>query len=151
MSDPIVLVDLDRRTVATIRRVVPQSGLGPFFAEIFPLLRGQLAAQGATPAGPPLARYYNGDRAAFDVESGIPFTGPFRPTGEARVMELPRRAAKLTHVGSYETLHPEYQRLEQWVGEQGLKAVAGPWEVYLSEPGTPEAALRTEVYWPVAT
>src|SRR4029079_19193337 len=63
VSDPIVLVDLDRRTLATIRRVVPQSGLGPFFAEIFPLLRGQLAAQGATPAGPPLARYYNGDRA----------------------------------------------------------------------------------------
>jgi effector-binding domain-containing protein len=149
MIDPIVLVDVDRRTVATIRRVVPQSGLGAFFAEIFPRLHGLLAAQGATPAGPPLARYYNGHRAAFDVESGIPFTGPFRPTGDVRVMELPARAAKLVHVGSYETLHPEYQRLEKWVGEQGLAGGVGPWEVYLSEPGTPEAELRTEVYWPV--
>ena len=50
------------------------------------------------------------------------------------------------------TLKPEELGLRfEPVREQGLKAVAGPWEVYLSEPGTPEAALRTEVYWPVAT
>jgi hypothetical protein len=29
-----------------------------------------------------------------------------------------------------------------------LRPAAGPWEVYLSDSGTPEAELRTEVFWP---
>jgi effector-binding domain-containing protein len=148
VSEPIRLVELAPQRVATIRRTVPQSALGPYFDEIFPLLQGQLAARGATPAGRPLARYYNGDPAAFDVESGIPFTGEFTPTGEVRVMDLPRTAAKTTHIGSYETLSAEYPRLKRWLSEHGMRPVVGPWEVYRSDPGTPEADLRTDVFWP---
>jgi effector-binding domain-containing protein len=149
MSEPIRLVELAPQKVAAIRRTVAQRALGPFFDEILPLVQAQLAAQGAMPAGRPLARYYNGDPAAFDIESGIPFTGTFTPTGEVRVMELPRKAATTTHVGSYETLAAEYPRLERWLTEQAMRPAAGPWEVYLSDPETPEPELRTEVFWPV--
>src|SRR3990170_1522054 len=75
MDEPIEIVELPPRRALTVRRKMPQSGLGAFFSELFPRLRTALVEQGATPSGPPFARYYNSDPAAFDTEAGIPFTG----------------------------------------------------------------------------
>lgn len=150
MSEPVTLVELPPQRVTTIRRTLPQSALGAYMDEAFAMIRAQLAAQGAKAAGPPLARYYNGDPKAFDTEAGLPFAGTFTPSGDVRVMELPAgKAAKTVHVGSYMTLSQEYPRLEKWLIDQGLRPGAGPWEVYLSGPGTPEAELQTEIFWPV--
>jgi effector-binding domain-containing protein len=149
VSEPVTLVDLPPQKVVAVRRTVPQRGLGAFFDEIFPKLRSLIAAQGAQPAGAPLARYYNADREAFDTEAGIPFTGTIATSGEVTVMHLPAgKAATTTHLGSYETLSEEYSRLEAWLTEHGMKPGAGPWEVYLSGPETAERDLRTEVFWP---
>src|SRR5439155_1632647 len=128
-------------------------GIGGIVAKSFPKLRGAIRAQGATPAGPRFARYYNGDPAAFDTEAGIPFTGSFMLTGdEIRVTKLPAgRAAKTLHIGPYHTLSEEYRRLEKWLTEEGHRPAEGRWEAYLDdETKTPEKHLRTEVYWPLA-
>ena len=64
MNEPITVVDLQPRRIASVRRTVPQRGLGAFFSEVYPKILGLLAAQRATPAGPPLARYFNNDPRA---------------------------------------------------------------------------------------
>jgi effector-binding domain-containing protein len=151
MSEPIGIVELAPRRALTIRRTVPQSGLGAFFMEIFPMLRTAIIAQGATPSGPPFARYYNGDPAAFDTEAGIPFTGSVTASGGARVTTLPAgRAAKTVHIGPYDTLSQEYRRIEAWLTDEGKRAGEGPWESYVDdEATTPRDKMRTEVYWPL--
>ena len=151
MTEPIELVTLQRQQVVTFRRRMPQSELGAFFGEIFPKLMGALMSQGAKPAGAPFARYYNSDKNAFDLESGIPFTGSLKPPDGAKITELPGgRAAKTVHVGDYETLSTEYRRLETWLREHGHKAGIGPWEAYVDDPEkTPHDQVRTEVYWPI--
>lgn len=151
MDEPIELVDLPPRRALTVRRKMPRSGLGAFFSELFPRLRSAIVSQGATPSGPPFARYYNSDPAAFDTEAGLPFTGTVTAAEGARVTTLPGgRAAKTIHIGSYETLSKEYRRIEAWCEEHGYRVGEGPWESYVDDAATtPHDKVRTEVFWPL--
>lgn len=151
MTESIEIVELEPQRALTIRRTVPQSGLGAFFDEILPKLFGEIVGQGATPAGPPFARYFNSDPAAFDTEAGVPFKGTVTASTGARVTTLPAgRAAKTVHFGSYETLSKVYRRIEEWCRDNGHRVGEGPWESYVDDPEkTPHDKVRTEVYWPL--
>jgi effector-binding domain-containing protein len=111
------------------------------FAELF----ARLAERNASPAGAPYIRYLEtGER--LEIELGVPVANGVADGG------LPGgRVAVLRHVGPYEELRQQCERLAQWV-ERRAEAPAGPhWEAYVTDPaGEPDPSKRiTEIYMPL--
>jgi effector-binding domain-containing protein len=48
-------------------------------------------------------------------------------------------------VGPYDTVGAAHGTMDAWLGAHGYVAVGPPREVYLSEPGTPPAEVRTVI------
>ena len=91
---------------------------------------------GATPAGPPYARYHAWGGELADVEIGFPLAGTIdglpaltdSPEGEVGASELPGgRAAQVIHRGPYPTLGDAYSSLHDWIHAPGIRR--GRWSV----------------------
>ncbi|MEU4643513.1 GyrI-like domain-containing protein [Micromonospora sp. NPDC023814] len=144
----------DAQPTARILVRTPLTGLAEALAPGFARLFGGLAAQGIAPAGPVGARYLSDDldAAELEVELFAPVERPPRPTAAIAAGELPGcLLAATVHEGGYDDIETAYRSLGRWIAEHD-RALAGPAEErYLVSPapGTPTAALRTEIAWPV--
>jgi effector-binding domain-containing protein len=157
------LVELRPQPTIAVRVQQPMSelDLASLFGRYFPVLFQRGAAVGAAPAGPPYGRYHEFGPERVDVEIGAPIaerSPMLKPlsecdAGEAGGSELPGgRAVTATHEGPYETLPGIYDRIREWMSQQGHTAGDGPWESYVDDPDDVEdvARVRTDVYWPLA-
>lgn len=126
----------------------PVSEMPKLMGEAFGRTIAAIEASGATPAGPPFARYL-GFGQTVKAEVGFPFQGPVAPTPPLRIVELPGgRLVTTTHVGPYESIGEAWDRATSWMTESGLEASGPPWECYLTGPQEPGPPV-TEILWPV--
>jgi effector-binding domain-containing protein len=103
-------------------------------------------------SGPPFARYHSwGDDV--EVEVGITIAGDTPGQGEVTRGALPAgRVARVVHTGPYPSLGEAYQAVEAWMRANGHEGTAPPWEVYLTDPQTPDLKpddYKTEILWPI--
>ena len=86
----------------------------------------------------------------FEIEICAPVALPVEPPAGWACVTLPAgQFASVLHVGPYETLSSAYDDLVAWIAGEGLAVAGPPREVYLSDPSTPPAAIRTVVEFPV--
>ena len=155
-------VDLSAQPTAAVRVRRPMSSVdvGALMGDAMARLADRLGQAGATPAGPPYARYHAWGGELADVEIGFPLTSTIdglpalsaSPEGQVGASELPAgRAARTVHRGPYPTLGDAYSSLHDWIHAQGHDEGDGPWESYIDNPAevADVAQLRTELTWPV--
>jgi effector-binding domain-containing protein len=165
MPDPAIdakFVNLTVQPTAAVRVRRPMStvDVGALMDDAMSRLGALFEKVGATPVGPPYARYHAWGGELADVEIGFPLGGTIdaltaladSPEGEVGASELPGgRAAQMIHRGPYPTLGDAYTSLHDWIHSQGHDEGDGPWESYIDNPAevADVAQLRTEIIWPV--
>ena len=165
MPEPTIeaqFVDLSAQPTAAVRVRRPMSSVdvGELMDDAMSRLAARLGQAGATPAGPPYARYHAWGGELADVEIGFALAGRIdglpaltdSPEGEVGASELPGGlAAQTVHRGPYPTLGDAYSSLHDWIHAQGYGEGDGPWEAYIDNPEevADAAQLRTEITWPV--
>jgi glycerophosphoryl diester phosphodiesterase len=139
-------VDLSAQPTAAVRVRRPMStvDVGALMDDAMSRLGALLGQTGATPVGPPYARYHAWGGELADVEIGFPLARKIdgllaladSPEGEVGASELPGgHAARTVHRGPYPTLGDAYGSLHDWIHSQGLRRGRWPVGVLHRQPG----------------
>ena len=126
MIDQPRIVQTQAQPAAVIRLTIPRAeirnAMGPGIAE----LMATVAAQGIGPAGPVFSHHLSMDPGTFDLEIGVPVTGPVSPAGRVKAGQLPAaRVARTVYHGPYEGLGPAWAEFGDWLAAEGPHAGAG--------------------------
>lgn len=146
-------VHLAEQPVAVVREQVRMDALPAFFGRAFGTVLAAAQRQGATPAGPPFARYHGMPGETVDLEAGFPITGTFTTADGVLAGTLPETdALEAIHTGPYDTLRQTYGAIHQQMQADGLTPSDSMWEYYLSDPEKePDPdTWETRIIWPVA-
>lgn len=142
--------DVGPVALAVIRDTVGMEELPAFFDRAYRQVLETIERQGLHPLGAPVGVYYGQPGETVDLAAGFPVSGRVLPDGDVAPGELPGgRVAEMIHRGSYDTLAASYQKLEDWMREQGHTAAPIVWETYLTMPtpeGNPDDML-TQLSW----
>lgn len=154
---PADRIELDATALAVIRHNgIRLADIQDAFDAGYAAIALHFAGGELIPVGPALAIYHGDPMGVFDLELGFPVETPPQnalPTARGTVIvasTLPAGPAVATTVfGSYEDLGAGWSGLVERASVHGL-APAGTWiEVYVSDPDTTPAELRTDLIMPV--
>ena len=140
------------RRWAGVRRTVRAPEIGAFCSEVLPRIARQLDAHAVPRLGPAVIVYHAHDEAAgaFDLTAGYFVPDAAAIDGLDVGTIGPGEAAYAVHRGPYQRLGDAHSALRDWTESRGWRPRGPCFDVYVDDPGAvPEAALRTEVVWPV--
>lgn len=130
----VEVLELDAQPMLSIRATIVTKELSERMGERFEALSGYLAKTGAKAAGHPFVIYHTFDwENESDLEVGVPVTGQVAGEGWVTSGELPGGpTVKTIHTGPHQELGKAYERISNWMTENGREA---------SSP------IREEYYW----
>jgi len=154
--ESVVLKEIPPRTVAYLRCKGPWRQLPDMLAK----LEEHLASGGLKATGLTSGVYYN---TPNEVDAQKLVWEVFCPVGSAiaeamedesgfGIKKLPEvRVASIIHRGSYRRTRPAYERLEEWIRQQGLKVCGPAEEAYLTQISSPLEEQQMEIRLPVCS
>lgn len=138
--------------IATIRNKVNTGEIGEIMGKSYGEIQAFIAKNGAKCVGSPMAITLAWDSLTWDFEAAIPIDKEIKGNDRISVKKsYEGKAVWVTYTGPYENTFQAYTDLDQYMKEKGLTQAGGPWEVYLTDPGTEPDSTKwvTEIYFPV--
>ena len=139
------------RHTATVREEIGRDDITEALGRMYQAVGAAIAKQGVEADGSPFARYHDfGD--IIDLEAGMPVAAPIEQDGDVKPSMLPGGPAAIAvHRGPYEGLATTYDAIGTWIEQSDRQANGGPWEIYLTDPGTEPDPTNwlTEIIWPL--
>ena len=150
-TSKIEIRQMPPRHAATVREKIARDDMTEALGRSYQAVGAAIAKQGVEADGAPFARYHDfGD--TIDLEAGMPVAAPVAQDGDVKPSVLPGGPAAIAvHRGPYEGLAATYDAIGTWIEQSDREANGGPWEIYLTDPGTePDPAnWLTEIIWPL--
>ena len=145
--------DVVEQKTAAVRLTTSIADLPNTIGKVYHEIMAHLHRQGGQVTGPPFVLYHNMDMQALDVELDFPVDRVIDAEGRIRAGTLPGgKILSEVHTGPYSTLEKTYTAVMSHIEEQGLHVTDWMYESYLNSPeNTPEAQLKTEVCFPLAS
>lgn len=120
-------------------------------------IQSEMAKQGLVQNGSVLAIYNKVEKHAdgsmhFWMDIGIPVDKEGKNAGNVKYKETPGgNMVRGDHYGPYETTPASHEAMDKWMVKNGETVTGGPWEVYVTDPGTEpdQAKWLTQIYYPV--
>lgn len=139
------------RQFITKRTTVPFNKLSDFFKENYGAIYSFIGQAGLRSDGMPCAFYYKIDEVKneTDMAAAVAVQGNVPDAAALEKVVLPAsKVITTTHIGSYDTMVPAYQAMDQYLAENGLKKELMI-EEYLSDPMIDKdpAKWKTNIYF----
>ncbi len=112
------------KTFITKQATVAFDELPNFFGNTYGAIYGLVQKLGIQACDPPCAVYYTIDEVKKETRlaAAVPVKGPLPEINDFEVLVLPAsKVITTTHYGSYESMGPVYQAMEQYLNEHHLE------------------------------
>jgi effector-binding domain-containing protein len=152
LESPPHITHIEAQQTAVIHLTIPRSEIGSVMGPGIAELMATVKAQGLGPTGPWFSHHLAMFPDTFDVEIGVPVSGPVTAAGRVKPGSLPAtRVARATLMGDYSGLPAGWKGFLSWVSAHGFKTAPDLWEVYVKGPESdPEpSSWRTELNKPL--
>ncbi len=152
MIDTPYIAHTDLCRTAVIHLTIPRADIAKVMGPGMMELMAAVAAQGIGPVGPCYSHHLAMHADTFDVEIGVPVSGPVTPVGRVQPGSLAATTVARTVLhGNYDGLADGWGTFRGWVAAQGHKAAPDLWEVYVKGPESdPDPSTwRTELNQPL--
>jgi effector-binding domain-containing protein len=151
MDYKIKLLELPDQPVLSMRTTTAVEDLPKFLGKAYNGIMQYITELGKGPSGMPFAAYYNLDMKALDIEAGFPVKTALPAKGEILSNVIPAaKFATTIHRGSYDTMVPAYEALNDWIKANNYEATGVAYEYYLNDPNSdPSIVAETEIRFPL--
>ena len=139
-------------TIAVVHNKVLSGQIGNVLGKSYGKIQELIKKQGANMIGSPMAITLAWDSLSWDFEAAIPIDKEIKGNDKVQIKQsYSGKVIYLSYTGPYEKTYKAYTELETYKKEKGYSDNGGPWEVYVTDPGSEPDTSKwiTEIYFPV--